>query len=142
MSRYPHLRLMKLTWFVQLGVPVDVRHAFGGKKVFTRSTGKKSATEANVIAGPIVFGWKAEIEAVRRGLGKPIRDEAERWRVSIFAFMANRWMSWLSPSSWIRSILSRSEHRRRCWRTLFDKYQSQVQRKSVLTASPARRPPS
>ena len=31
-----------------------------------------------MVAGPIVFGWKADIEAVRRGLGKPIRDEAER----------------------------------------------------------------
>jgi integrase len=78
MSRYPHLRLMKRTWFVQLGIPADVRHAFGGKKLFTRSTGKRNETEANVVAGPIVFGWKAEIEAVRRGLGKPIRDEAER----------------------------------------------------------------
>jgi hypothetical protein len=78
MSRYPHLRLMKQTWFVQLGIPLDVRHAFGGKKVFTRSTGKKNETEANVVAGPIVFGWKYEIEAVRRGLGRPIRDEAER----------------------------------------------------------------
>jgi integrase len=78
MSRYPHLRLMKRTWFVQLGIPADVRHAFGGRKLFTRSTGKRNEIEANLVAGPIVFGWKAEIEAVRRGLGKPIRDEAER----------------------------------------------------------------
>jgi len=78
MSRYPFLRLMKQTWFVQLGIPADVRHAFGGKKLLTRSTGRRNETEANLVAGPIVFAWKAEIEAVRRGLGKPIRDEAER----------------------------------------------------------------
>jgi integrase len=71
------IRNQKGTWFVQKGIPADVRHAFG-KKQFKVSTGTHDEAEANAKAGPILLGWTRQIEAVRHALQKPVREEVER----------------------------------------------------------------
>lgn len=75
MGKQKHLRRMKDTYFVRLGIPADVRHAFGGKTEFTASTGKKNETEANATAGPILVKWKRQIHSVRAAVQKPAMDE-------------------------------------------------------------------
>lgn len=55
------------TWYVRLAIPVDVRHAFGGRVKLIRTTGTSNKTEAMEKRLPILAQWKADIAAARAG---------------------------------------------------------------------------
>ena len=61
-----HIVKRRRLWVVRLTVPPDVRGVLG-RKVFSKSTGEADAARAGMKAGPILDGWRKEIEAARRG---------------------------------------------------------------------------
>jgi len=61
-----------------MAIPADVRHAFGGKVEFVRSTGKQDEREANAVAAPKLLDWHRQIEDARQAIQKPVQDEAAR----------------------------------------------------------------
>ena len=64
---YPFLIRQGRTFHARLDVPADVQAAFGGKKVFSRSTKLSDPEEAFNRARPWLDQWRAEIEAAREG---------------------------------------------------------------------------
>jgi integrase len=53
-------------WHVRIGIPEDVRHAFGGKREFLQSLRTRDKHEALRLGGPIVASVHARIAAARR----------------------------------------------------------------------------
>ena len=78
MTSTKHLRKVGQTFFVRMGIPKDVRPAFGGKVEFVASTKKRDELEANAVAAPILLQWGLAINRVRGDAGKPLHDQAAR----------------------------------------------------------------
>ncbi|MGH8439368.1 MAG: tyrosine-type recombinase/integrase [Pseudomonas sp.] len=53
------------TWYVRIAVPVDVRHAFGGRSKLIKTTGTSNKGEAMDRRLPILAQWKNEIAQAR-----------------------------------------------------------------------------
>lgn len=64
-------------WFARITVPADVR-AITGQKFFQKTTGHTVAAKAHAAAAPMLAAWRAEIDAARKGLPKPVEAEIER----------------------------------------------------------------
>ncbi|MBW6391807.1 DUF6538 domain-containing protein [Billgrantia antri] len=60
-----HLEKRANRWYAVLTIPEDVRHQFGGKLRFVKSTGTTDKRAAQVRAFALVAEWKAEIESAR-----------------------------------------------------------------------------
>jgi integrase len=69
---YPFIVRKASIWHARLDIPADVRPAFGGKRVLSRSTKLTNADRAFDKAKPWIEGWKAEIDAARSG-DQPLR---------------------------------------------------------------------
>ncbi|MEQ7917641.1 tyrosine-type recombinase/integrase [Xanthomonas sp. WHRI 1810A] len=52
-------------WYVRMAVPVEVRHAFGGRSKLIKTTGTSNKAEAMDRRLPILAQWKAEIKAAK-----------------------------------------------------------------------------
>ncbi|MEB0150328.1 tyrosine-type recombinase/integrase [Pseudomonas sp. CCC2.2] len=59
------------TWYVRIAVPLDVRHAFGGRSKLIKTTGTSNKVEALDRRLPILALWKAQIKAAREGTPMP-----------------------------------------------------------------------
>lgn len=67
--RYPFLVRQGDTLHARINLPADVRPAFAGKKILSRSTKTADPEQAYCRARPWIERWKAEIEAARAGAG-------------------------------------------------------------------------
>lgn len=59
------------TWYVRIAVPLDVRHAFGGRSKLIKTTGTSNKAEALDRRLPILALWKSQIKAAREGTPMP-----------------------------------------------------------------------
>lgn len=73
-----HLTKRHNVWFARLNVPADVQPAFGGRKIFIRSTGQSEPKRANAIAAPMVAAWQRRIDEARRLKPDPGQAEIDR----------------------------------------------------------------
>ena len=64
------------TWHVRLSIPADVRKAFGGRKILSRSLETGLRSEAMNRRLPFLTQWKGEIAAARA----QVKDLKENWR--------------------------------------------------------------
>lgn len=64
------------TWHVRMSIPADVRKAFGGRKILSRSLETGLRSEAMNRRLPFLTKWKSEIAAARA----QIKDLKENWR--------------------------------------------------------------
>ncbi|MFF7861059.1 tyrosine-type recombinase/integrase [Pseudomonas monteilii] len=60
-----HLQLQGGTWHVRLEIPTEVRSAFGGRRILSKSLGTGQRSEAMNLRLPYLAQWKAEIAAAR-----------------------------------------------------------------------------
>lgn len=65
------------TWHVRLAIPEDVQHAFGFRKVLTRSLGTSNKGQAELLKAKYLLEWKALIKQARQGAPLP-NDWAEQ----------------------------------------------------------------
>jgi integrase len=65
-SKYDHLQMHGGTFRVVMGVPIDVRPAFGGKRYFLQSLGTANPNEANRLKGVWLTRWRSDIALARR----------------------------------------------------------------------------
>ena len=65
-------------WWARKGIPVNVRHLFGGKKWFLANTHETDPTRAAALAAPWLAEWDRRIEQARRSLQDPLKAEIER----------------------------------------------------------------
>lgn len=73
MPRY--LEKRRRRWYAVLDVPKDVQDVIG-KPRFVKSVGTESLTEAERLVHSVIAGWKAEIEAARRGYSPSLETQA------------------------------------------------------------------
>ena len=84
-----HLQQRRRRWYAILGITKDVRRHFDGRRMFVRSLGTESLTEAECLKLPVIARWKAEIEEAKTG--KPSRlkrdfiAQALEWRAELEA---------------------------------------------------------
>jgi integrase len=64
------------TWHVRMSIPADVRKAFGGRKILSRSLETGLRSEAMNRRLPFLTKWKGEIAAARA----QVKDLKENWR--------------------------------------------------------------
>jgi integrase len=64
-------------WHVRLAIPEDVQHAFGFRKVLTRSLGTSNKGQAQLLKAEHILTWKALIKQARQGAPLP-NDWAEQ----------------------------------------------------------------
>ncbi|MQG91322.1 tyrosine-type recombinase/integrase [Pseudomonas sp. MN1F] len=62
-----NLELQGGTYHVRLAIPSDVQHAFGNRRILSRSLQTGSHKEAMNLRLPILATWKAQITAAREG---------------------------------------------------------------------------
>ncbi|MGZ9737508.1 tyrosine-type recombinase/integrase [Pseudomonas sp. GNP012] len=74
-----NLELQGSTYHVRLAVPADVRKAFGGRKILSRSLETGLRLEAMNRRLPFLTKWKGEIAAARA----QIKDLKENWRPEV-----------------------------------------------------------
>lgn len=60
-----YLEKRRNKWYAVLTIPQDVRHEFGGKMRFVKSTGTADQRKAQQVAYALVAGWKEQIEIAR-----------------------------------------------------------------------------
>lgn len=82
-TSYPFLIRQGRVWHARLDIPVDVRPAFAGKKVFARTTKLSDPDAAFRLAQPWIDQWKAEIDAVRAAAGPLAAAEIARRSVLV-----------------------------------------------------------
>lgn len=78
-----HLILKNNIYHVRLDIPSDVKHAFGNRKVLTKSLKTGNKVEANALSSVIVGNWKHQIINARSAI-KPANNQ---W-ITEFADMA------------------------------------------------------
>ena len=73
-----YLRLVHNTWYCELVIPKDVKHFFGNKTKFHKTTGCKSDQTklAEIQAMKMVYEWKREIKQARSNSNDPIFNNA------------------------------------------------------------------
>ncbi len=71
-----NLELQGGTWHVRLAIPADVRKAFGGRRILSKSLETGLRSEAMNLRLPYLSQWKAEIAAARTQAKAPKPD----WR--------------------------------------------------------------
>lgn len=71
-----NLQLQGGTWHVRLEIPADVRKAFGGRRILSKSLGTGHRSEAMNLRLPYLAQWKNEIAAAR----SQARAAKENWR--------------------------------------------------------------
>jgi integrase len=69
------------TWHVRMSIPVDVRKAFGGRKILSKSLETGLRSEAMNRRLPFLAQWKSEIAEARA----QIKDLKENWRPELAA---------------------------------------------------------
>lgn len=67
MSTHLVRKVNESTWYVRLNVPVDVRHAFGGRTKLIQTLRTADRAVALERRLPILAKWKSEIRAAREG---------------------------------------------------------------------------
>lgn len=72
MNKDHNLQLQGGTYHVRLAIPADVRKAFGGKRILSKSLRTGSLTEAMHQRGRYLAAWKDQIAAARTGV--PLAD--------------------------------------------------------------------
>ncbi|WP_409307904.1 tyrosine-type recombinase/integrase [Pseudomonas putida] len=71
-----HLQLQGGTWHVRLEIPAEVRKAFGGRRILSKSLGTGHRSEAMNLRLPYLAKWKADIAAARA----QVKATKENWR--------------------------------------------------------------
>lgn len=71
-----NLQLQGGTWHVRLEIPADVRKAFGGRRILSKSLGTGHRSEAMNLRLPYLAQWKSEIAAAR----SQAKAAKENWR--------------------------------------------------------------
>jgi integrase len=59
------------TWHVRLAIPKDVQHAFGFRKILTRSLKTSDSRKAELLSASFLLEWKALIDETREGSPLP-----------------------------------------------------------------------
>ncbi|WP_313086989.1 tyrosine-type recombinase/integrase [Stutzerimonas nitrititolerans] len=78
-----NLELQGSTYHVRLAIPVDVQHAFGGRRILSQSLMTGVHQEAMDRRLPILASWKAQIKIAREG--KPL---PEGWQDNLSSVLA------------------------------------------------------
>ncbi|WP_313739547.1 site-specific integrase [Pseudomonas sp.] len=76
-----NLELQGGTWHVRLAIPADVRKAFGGRRILSRSLETGQRSEAMNLRLPYLAQWKAQIADARA----KATAQKENWRPQIAA---------------------------------------------------------
>ncbi|QOH70595.1 tyrosine-type recombinase/integrase [Pseudomonas putida] len=76
-----YLELQHGTWHVRLSIPSDVRKAFGGRRILSKSLETRQRSEAMNLRLPYLTQWKAQIAAARA----KVKAQKESWRPEIAA---------------------------------------------------------
>lgn len=76
-----NLELQGGTWHVRLAIPADVRKAFGGRRILSRSLETGQRSEAMNLRLPYLAQWKAQIADARA----EVKAQKENWRPEIAA---------------------------------------------------------
>lgn len=71
-----YLQLQGGTWHVRLAIPAEVRKAFGGRKILSKSLETGHRAEAMTLRLPYLTQWKAEINAAKA----QSKAAKENWR--------------------------------------------------------------
>lgn len=77
-TKVSHLRLRHNTWYCEMLIPKDVKHFFGNKTKFHKTTGYKTdqIKLAEIVAKKMVFEWKSQIKQARSNSNDPIFNSA------------------------------------------------------------------
>src|SRR5690348_8524879 len=73
-SKHDHLQMHGGTYRVRIGIPKDVRWAFGGKSFFIQSLGTADLNEANRLKGVYVTRFRTEINLAKRPGDPSLKD--------------------------------------------------------------------
>lgn len=76
-----NLQLQGGTWHVRLEIPADVRKAFGGRRILSKSLETRQRSEAMNLRLPYLARWKAEISLAR----SQAKVAKENWRPELVA---------------------------------------------------------
>ena len=78
MNNPRYLRLVHNTWYCEMLIPKDVKHFFGNKTKFHKTTGCKSDQTklAEIQAMKMVYEWKRQIKQARSNSNDPIFNNA------------------------------------------------------------------
>lgn len=76
-----NLQLQGGTWHVRLEIPADVRKAFGGRRILSKSLGTGHRSEAMNLRLPYLAKWKADVAAARA----QAKAAKESWRPELAA---------------------------------------------------------
>lgn len=81
-----HLQRQGGTYHVRLAIPQDVQHAFGNRRVMTKSLGTTDRNEALQRRLPHLAQWKAQIAAARgerANRGDAWKENAQSWAIAL-----------------------------------------------------------
>lgn len=78
MNKAHNLQLQGGTYHVRFDVPADVRKAFGGKRILSKSLKTGSLTEAMHRRSPYLLMWRDQVQAARAGVPLP-----ENWQQDV-----------------------------------------------------------
>src|SRR5690242_373636 len=73
-SKHDHLQMHGGTYRVRIGIPKDLRWAFGGKSFFIQPLGTADLNEANRLKGACVTRFRTEINLAKRPGDPNLRD--------------------------------------------------------------------
>ena len=76
-----NLQLQGGTWHVRLEIPADVRKAFGGRRILSKSLETRQRSEAMTLRLPYLAKWKAQIADARA----MVKAQKENWRPELAA---------------------------------------------------------